>query len=136
MLKVAQQSREQCKHNRFYSGVTVCDAWQDDPVSFIEWAHENGYDESLFLTRKDQSEGYRPDNCEWSERPKSGKRLIEYHGETIPFCEFVRQHTNVDYHTAYERMDKGWTLDEIAGIYNKGMRHSKTEMRKQRAEAN
>lgn len=51
-------------------GITVCDEWKNDFMSFYNWAMTNGYDENK--TRKEQTldrinnnENYNPKNCRW-----------------------------------------------------------------------
>lgn len=46
----------------------ICDEWKDDPVAFVEWANENGYQENLQLARKDKNKGYYPENCVFLEK--------------------------------------------------------------------
>lgn len=52
------------KENHHKKGrIWICDEWKDDPVSFINWANQNGYQEGLQLIRKDKEDGYYPENC-------------------------------------------------------------------------
>lgn len=56
-----------CLNNPRYIHLTVCDEWQSYEA-FREWAHANGYSETLEIDRKENSKGYCPDNCRWATR--------------------------------------------------------------------
>ena len=45
-------------------GITICDEWLSYDV-FKEWALSNSYTDDLSIDRKDNANGYNPDNCRW-----------------------------------------------------------------------
>lgn len=57
------------KHQYFYlyggKGITICDEWVHDFISFKQWAESNGFIEGLTIDRIDSHKGYSPDNCQW-----------------------------------------------------------------------
>lgn len=59
-------------------GITVCNEWRHfEP--FLEWATNNGYNDTLTLERKDVDGNYEPENCCWipkSDQPKNKQNTI------------------------------------------------------------
>ena len=48
-------------------GITICDEWLDDFMSFYNWSMNNGYKDNLSIDRIDVDGNYRPDNCRWTD---------------------------------------------------------------------
>lgn len=44
-------------------GITICDQWLNEKISFFEWACNNGYTDDLTIERKNVNGNYEPSNC-------------------------------------------------------------------------
>ena len=69
-------------------GITVCNEWKNDFMSFYNWSIENGYKDNLSIDRIDNDGNYEPGNCRWTDnftqaqnkRPLSIKNTSGYKG--------------------------------------------------------
>jgi hypothetical protein len=59
-------------------GITVCDEWKNDFMSFYNWAMASGYKDGLEIDRIDNDKGYYPENCRWvtKSQNQANSRLI------------------------------------------------------------
>lgn len=55
------------KKNYHKKGIKVCSEWKSFNA-FKKWAKSIGYQENLFIVRKDLSKGYCPENCKLSKK--------------------------------------------------------------------
>ena len=46
-------------------GITMCNEWLNNFLSFHEWALNNGYKDNLTIERLNVNESYSPLNCKW-----------------------------------------------------------------------
>lgn len=111
-------------------GITICKEWQGKQglKNFLDWSIANGYAEELTLDRKNNEEGYSPQNCRWAtqEQQRNNQRKtiwIEISGIKKSLKQWT-EFMNWKYGRYSERHRKGkdiFTEEEIEQIKNKIM---------------
>lgn len=109
--------KSRCNNSRLSSykiyggrGITVCDEWAKDFMTFYNWSMANGYQDNLTIDRIDNNKGYMPDNCRWVtfEQQCNNRRtniVFEYNGEKhnlMQWCKLL----NLDYKFIHNRIYK------------------------------
>lgn len=98
-------------------GITICNEWLNDFMTFYDWSMSNGYNDTLTIDRIDVNKSYSPDNCRWvdmktQQRNKKNNRNITINGEThclSEWCEIL----NVDYERTRQRICRdNWTIQK------------------------
>ena len=92
-------------------GITICQEWIDDFMSFYDWALENGYQDNLTIDRIDVNSGYEPNNCRWVTmetqlRNTRRNRFVEINGESHTIAEWARIY-GINPQTINSRLRKG-----------------------------
>lgn len=106
------------KSNLVYGGrgISVCDEWKKDFLSFYAWALNNNYNDKLTIDRIDSNGDYCPQNCRWVNRITqnnnlSSNRLLSYKGEIHTTAEWCRI-LSLNYSTVCNRLHKGWSVEK------------------------
>ncbi len=111
-----------CSVYNYYGarGIDVCVEWRDSEgfINFKRWALTNGYADNLEIDRKENNQGYSPENCRWATRKEQMRnvrrnKLISYQGEIKTLSEWC-EILNLDYPTILARLDKLKMPVEIA----------------------
>lgn len=100
-------------------GITICEEWLGDNGldNFRRWAMQNGYRRGLTIERKNNDEGYSPDNCAWVDRFEQGKNkrnniLVTINGETKILAEWCRILDVPYWRVKRRRRSPGWSTVE------------------------
>lgn len=117
------------------AGVTICEEWRTDFMSFYDWAMSNGYKEELTIDRKENDKGYCPDNCRWvsittQNRNKSNVRLITIEEDTKSLAEWLRDsRVSVTKSAFYHRVKEGMSDKEalLTPYVNKNTKVNKAQ---------
>ena len=71
-------------------GITVCAEWEFDYPAFMQWALANGYAVGLTLDRRENSQGYSPDNCRWATPTTQSRNRRSAAGSSSKFIGVYR----------------------------------------------
>ena len=63
-------------------GITICDEWKNDFMTFYNWAMSNRYSDELSIDRIDNNKNYCPDNCRWATRTIQSRNQRIYKNNT------------------------------------------------------
>lgn len=101
-------------------GITICDEWLSDPLSFEKWALNNGYMDGLSIDRIDCNLGYSPSNCRWADittqnNNRKNVHLITINNKTKSIAQWCKVF-NVSYQTALWRYKHNYPTEKIFNL--------------------
>ena len=88
-------------------GISVCEEWKNNFISFKTWAINNGYNDTLTIERTDVNGNYCPENCCWipkGEQANNKRNTIRIYGKTL---REISQITGFEYSRLYARYRRG-----------------------------
>lgn len=106
LFNIWANMRDRCNNakNKRYDryggrGISVCKEWENDYISFANWARENGYKDDLTIDRIDVNGNYEPSNCRWAnmktqQRNRSNNHMVTIDGETKALAEWCEIYGN------------------------------------------
>lgn len=98
-------------------GITVCDEWKNNFMSFYNWAINNGYRDDLTLDRINNNGDYEPSNCRWvtigeQADNRRNSRRITYGRKTQTLKQWSNE-LGLDYKLLYNRLYKlKWSVEK------------------------
>lgn len=98
-------------------GITICDDWKNDYLSFYNWSIQNGYAENLTIDRIDNNGNYEPLNCRWVDRKIQNNNsrhnhLITYNGKTLTISQWAELY-NLTYTCLKNRINRyKWSIEK------------------------
>lgn len=105
---------------RYYNyggrGIKVCEEWNNDFMSFYNWAINNGYSDDLTIDRIDVNGHYEPHNCRWADNKvqsnnKRNNRYLTLGNETHTMAEWA-EITGISNSVILYRIKSGWSLEQ------------------------
>lgn len=138
--RIWQRMKTRCNNskNEHYNnygarGIKVCEEWENDFLSFYNWAMANGYKDNLTIDRIDVNGNYEPNNCRWitnyeQQSNKRNNRIIEYQGKKYTISQLSRL-LGIEKSTLRWRLIHNWKEFELnlPTNYNRYKRNRKGE---------
>lgn len=113
----ARCSNPKDTHFREYGarGITVCQEWQDDFMTFYNWSMTNGYTNELTLDRIDNNKGYSPNNCKYATRREQANNrrsnhFLTFNNETHSLSDWSRI-MGIKYNALRNRIRRNWSIE-------------------------
>ena len=104
-------------------GITICDDWKNNFITFYDWAMNNGYKENLSIDRIDNDGNYQPDNCRWvtrKEQNRNYRKNINVIYENTEYClKDLSVKLNINYKYLHKKYKKGMKIEDIISAYAK-----------------
>lgn len=96
-------------------GIKVCEEWENDFISFYNWALNNNYSKNKSIDRIDGNKNYSPDNCRWATDKVQANNTTQVHnitfnGETMGIYAWADK-LGISRKMLSERIRRGWTIE-------------------------
>lgn len=98
-------------------GISICDEWKKDFMTFFNWALLNGYKSGLEIDRENNNGNYEPSNCRFVTPAENSKNRrsnvnITYNGKTQILKDWAIE-LGLNYKTLHKNMKyKGKTFEQ------------------------
>jgi len=111
-------------------GITVCEEWKNDFMSFYNWGIKTGFAKGLELDRFPNNKGnYQPNNCRLATKTENlrnrvNNMYVEYNGENILANEWSKR-LGANSNVVYGRIKLGWDIESAVTTPAKSKKYSK-----------
>ena len=110
-------NNEKAYKNYGERGITLCEEWKNNFMTFYNWSINNGYQDNLTIDRINVNGNYEPNNCRWVNQKQQSRNMrknhnITYKGETHCLAEWA-EILDINYSTLTERVRKNWSVEDI-----------------------
>jgi hypothetical protein len=121
-------------HNYGGRGITMCDEWKKNPLTFYRWAMANGYEKGQTIERINNDGNYEPENCRWATQKEQcnntrHNNLITFRGETKTIGDWAKS-IGTSHGTIAYRLKEKWTDEEALTSPPGTRRKDKTKRKK------
>lgn len=113
MINRCHSPKDKAYKNYGGRGIYVCERWRGLD-GFANFLHDMGHRPSkdLSLDRKDNDQGYSPENCRWATRTEQARnrrsnRLLTIDGDTAPVATWAER-SGISRRIITDRLAAGW----------------------------
>ena len=119
IIQRCENPKDRSYKNYGARGVHVCAEWHNSNT-FIEWALQNGYNDSLSIDRVDVDGFYCPENCRWADLYTQRNNTRRNHkisilGETLTLRQAADKYA-INYDTLKTRIRRGVIPEAAVGL--------------------
>ena len=123
LYNIYMSIKSRCKNinnERFSSyggrGITICEEWNNDFLSFYNWSMSNGYIDGLTIDRINNNGSYEPNNCRWTDMKvqnnnRRNNKFITYNGKTKTLQQWADS-LGINQDNLSSRLIRGWTFEK------------------------
>lgn len=138
IFKIWQGMIERCCSKNIHNfneyggrGITVCNEWKNDFMTFYNWAIKNGYKDRLTIDRINVNGNYEPSNCRWATKKEQANnrrnnKLITYKGKTLNQKQW-EEFLNLPYGTILRRLKAKWSIEKTMNTPIKRYKNAKAK---------
>ncbi|MEY4331797.1 MAG: hypothetical protein RLZZ196_535 [Bacteroidota bacterium] len=102
--------KSNCYQNYGGRGISICNEWNNDFLSFYNWAIVNGWDKDLKLDRTDNNGNYEPTNCRFITNKENcnnkTNNLCVYVNGIRKTAMQISEETGIEYNTVRRKIKK------------------------------